>query len=127
MDDDGHSVASKRQIPGLDLSELDDGSAVVLAAAGIVDMAAAPALAERIGVILRRRPPVLIVDFTDVSFLATAGMSVLMEANRKSEELSISFRLIADGPVTVRPMQLLGIDDFFAIYPTVDAALRNLC
>ena len=109
----------------LELAERDDGSAVVLAATGIMDMGVAPDLADRVRAILRRRPSMLIVDLTGVTFLATAGMSVLMEARRKSAELSIVFRVVAQSPVTVKPMQLLGIDDLLAIYPTVGTALRE--
>jgi anti-anti-sigma factor len=110
----------------LKLAEQQDGDTVVVSAEGIVDMAAAPDLAGQIRAILRRRPSVLVVDLTDVDFLATAGMSVLMEADRKCEELAISFRVVARGPVTVKPMELLGIDDLLAIYPTVPAALDGV-
>jgi anti-anti-sigma factor len=110
----------------LKLAEQQDGDTVVVSAKGIVDMAAAPDLAGQIHAILRRRPSVLVVDLTDVDFLATAGMSVLMEADRKCEELAISFRVVARGPVTVKPMELLGIDDLLAIYPTVPAALDGV-
>ncbi len=99
---------------------------MVLAAAGIVDMAAAPILADQVGAILRRRPATLVVDFTGVTFLASAGMSVLLAADRKCEELSIPFRVVAHGSVTVKPMQLLGIDDLLDIYPNVDAALGGV-
>jgi anti-sigma B factor antagonist len=110
----------------LKLAERRDGDAVVLSAEGIVDVAAAPTLTDQIRAILRRRPAALVVDLTGVTFLATAGMSVLMEADRKSEELTIPFRVVAHGPVTVKPMQLLGIDDRLAIYPTVSAALHGV-
>jgi anti-sigma B factor antagonist len=109
----------------LTLAERHDGDAIVLSAEGIVDVAAAPTLTDQIRAILRQRPAVLVIDFTGVDFLATAGMSVLMEAHRKCEELNISFRVVAQGPVTVKSMQLLGIDDLLAIYPTVPTALHG--
>lgn len=98
---------------------------MVLAAAGNVDMASAPALADHVGRVLRRRPATFITDFTDVRFLATAGMSILMEADRRSQEVLTSFRVVAAGKVTARPMQLLGIDGLLDMYPTVAAALRG--
>jgi anti-sigma B factor antagonist len=110
----------------LTLAERRDGNAVVLSAEGIVDMAAAPTLTDQIRTILRERPAVLVVDLTGVDFLATAGMSVLMEADRKCRELDISFRVVARGPVTVKSMQILGIDDLLAIYPTVSTALDGV-
>jgi anti-sigma B factor antagonist len=119
------SVPVNRPSP-LSLAERDHGNAVVLTAEGIVDMAAAPELTDQIRAILRRRPAVVVVDLSAVSFLATAGMSVLMEADRKSGELGIPFRVVAHGPVTVIPMQLLGIDDLLGIYPTVAAALDGV-
>jgi anti-anti-sigma factor len=119
-----HALHDKPSL--LTLSERHDGDAVVLSAEGIVDMAAAPTLTDQIRAILRQRPAVLVIDLTGVTFLATAGMSVLMEANRKSEQLAISFRVVAQGPVTVKSMQLLGIDDLLAIYPTVSTALHDV-
>jgi anti-sigma B factor antagonist len=109
----------------LRLAERHDGNAFVLSADGIVDMAAAPALTDHIRAILRQRPAVLVIDLTGVNFLATAGMSVLMEAHRKCAELDISFRVVAQGPVTVNSMRLLGIDDLLAVYPTVSTALHG--
>lgn len=98
----------------------------MLSAAGIMDMAAAPILTEQIRAILRRRPKALVVDLTRVTFLATAGMSVLMETDRKSEELSIALKVVADGPVTAKPMELLGIHDLLDMYPTVEDALGGI-
>jgi anti-anti-sigma factor len=119
-----HALADKPSL--LKLAERRDGDAVVLSAEGIVDTAAAPTLTDQIRAILRRRPAVLVIDLSEVTFLATAGMSVLMEAHRKCEELDISFRVVAQGPVTVKSMQLLGIDDLLAIYPTVPTALNGI-
>jgi anti-sigma B factor antagonist len=119
-----HALHEKPSV--LTLAERHEGDAVVLSAEGIVDMAAAPTLTEQIRAILRQRPAALVVDLTGVTFLATAGMSVLMEAYRKSKELAICFRVVAQGPVTVKSMQLLGIDDLLAIYPTVSTALQGV-
>jgi anti-sigma B factor antagonist len=119
-----HALHAKPSL--LTLAERHEGDAVVLSAAGIVDMAAAPTLTDKIRAILRRRPAALVIDLSGVTFLATAGMSVLMEAYRKSEELAICLRVVAQGPVTVKSMQLLGIDDLLAIYPTVSTALQGV-
>jgi anti-sigma B factor antagonist len=109
---------------GFATTERSDGTAVILAVSGNVDMAAAPALADQVGGVLRRRPPVFIIDLTEVNFLTTAGMSILLQAHHKSEDLSLAFRVVADGPMTARPMQLLGIDDLLEMYPTLQSALN---
>lgn len=97
----------------------------VLALGGVIDMASAPQVAERIGAVLRERPALLIFDLSAVTFLATAGMSILMEAHRRCGELSLDCRVVAHGPVTLRPMQLLGIDHMLQLYDTVDLAIAG--
>lgn len=99
------------------------GEATILALSGIVDMAAAPMVADHVKAVLRERPSMLIVDLTEVTFLASAGMSVLMEAHYRCGELGLTFRVVARGSVTLRPMHLLGIDNLLHLYPTVDDAL----
>ncbi len=56
-------------------------------------------------------PPDLIVDFNDVTFLATAGMGVLIQGSHRSLDIGTAFRVVAAGHVTARPMQLLGVED----------------
>ncbi|WP_304108772.1 STAS domain-containing protein [Mycolicibacterium bacteremicum] len=97
----------------------------VLALGGVIDMASAPQVAEHVGAVLRERPALLIFDLSAVTFLATAGMSILMEAHRRCGELSLDCRVVAHGPVTLRPMQLLGIDHMLQLYDSVDLAISG--
>ena len=58
----------------------------VVSAAGTVDMLTSPKLEERIAAALVQKPAALVVDLTDVEFLASAGMSVLIAANQQVPE-----------------------------------------
>jgi anti-sigma B factor antagonist len=97
--------------------------ATVLVVSGTVDMATAPELTRRVGTALRAAPRELVLDLTEVDFLATAGMSVIMEAHRVRGDADLPMRVVARGPATVRPMQLLGIDGLLDLHPTVESAL----
>ncbi|MDT5067556.1 MAG: anti-sigma factor antagonist, partial [Mycobacterium sp.] len=70
-------------------------------------------------------PTGVIVDLTDVKFLASAGMSVLVTAH---EEIAAKagFGVVADGPATSRPMRLVGLDRTITLYRTIDAALADI-
>jgi anti-sigma B factor antagonist len=96
---------------------------VVVGVAGELDMVTAPRLTESIQDTLRNEPSSVIVDLTDVEFLASAGMTVLIAAHDHSGE-SVQFAVVADGPATGRPMHLIGVDTLLTIYPTLDAALE---
>lgn len=97
------------------------GDAVVLAVSGEVDMITAPDLDAHTSHALQDRPPVLVIDLTEVTFLGSAGMSSLVAAGRDSEGTAV--RIVATGSATARPMQLVGLDQLLAIHPTREAAL----
>jgi anti-sigma B factor antagonist len=104
------------------VSEKWDGGVVVVSAAGVVDMLTAPQLQECLKTALEQKPTGLVVDFTDVEFLASAGMGVLISVQ---DELppDVSFCVVADGPATSRPLKLVGIADLIKLYATLDEAL----
>lgn len=100
------------------------GSVAVVSASGAIDMLTAPELAHRIEATLLKQPKAVVVDLTDVDFLASAGMQVLVAA----QEAASGARLVvaADGPATSRPLKITGITDIIDMYPTLDEALENV-
>lgn len=96
---------------------------VVVEVCDVVDMLTAPLLGTAIGTALADTPRGLIIDLTNVTFLASAGMTVLMQAREQVGE-SIGFAVVADGPVTSRPLRIVGLDDVLRLQPTLDDALR---
>lgn len=101
-------------------------SITVLSVHGDVDLASAPALTESIDAVLAESPPDgLIVDLTDVPFLASMGMTVLIEANRRVGD-DTAFAVVADGPSTERPLKMMGLENSFTIYTDLDAAITAL-
>ena len=101
------------------------GSVAVVSATGAVDMLTAPQLAQSIRTSLGKQPKVLIVDLTNVDFLASAGMQVLVAAH---EDAGSDRRLVvvADGPATSRPLKITGITDFIDLYSSLDEALESV-
>jgi anti-sigma B factor antagonist len=101
-----------------------DGIAV-LAVTGELDLVTAPRLNAVVVDVIAKAPAVLIIDLTDVGFLASAGMTALVVASDDVSEAT-RFAVVADGPATSRPMKLVGLDAVFTIYPSLDAALDEL-
>jgi anti-anti-sigma factor len=97
----------------------------VVAVSGDLDMLTAPELSDAIQATARRMPAVLIVDLSEVDFLASAGINVLITAQEELEP-SVRFGVVADGPATSRPLRLIGVDIVVALYRTLDEALSNL-
>ncbi|MGD9619392.1 MAG: STAS domain-containing protein [Mycolicibacterium sp.] len=94
----------------------------VVSVSGVVDMLTSSQLEGGINDILAKEPVAVVVDFTDVDFLASAGMGVLVAAHDKAGS-EVAFCVVADGPATSRPLKLVGIAELVNMYPTLDEAL----
>jgi anti-anti-sigma factor len=97
----------------------------VLSVDGVVDLATSPPLEELISQLIDEGPKALIMDLTAVSFLASVGLRILAETHERVGGAG-KFAVVATGPVTARPIQLTKLDEFLALYPTVDDALAAL-
>lgn len=98
--------------------------ATVLTVAGEVDLATAPALESSIEAILNGKPAALIIDLSAVSFLASAGMAVLVATHQRAGE-STAIAVVADGPATSRQLRMTNLDQVFAVHSTLEAALAG--
>lgn len=99
------------------------GETVVLAVVGEVDLVTAPVLEESISTAFAQEPDMVIVDLSEVSFLASVGMSILIGSNERAGDTR--FRLVASGAATYRPLELTGVTDTISIFPTRDQALAE--
>lgn len=101
------------------------GRTVVVAAVGTVDVLTAPQLTEAVEAVLTESPSAVIIDLTEVDFLASHGMRVLIQAHN-SMAPEMAFLVVADGPITARPMKLIGLTEIITVYPTLGEALLGL-
>jgi anti-sigma B factor antagonist len=99
-------------------------STVVVSCAGVLDMVTAPYLQERLNAVVDRQPSVLIIDLSDVEFLASHGMNVLVTVRRRTAA-EVGFAVVADGPVTSRPLKLIGLAEMINMCPTLDQAYEK--
>lgn len=91
----------------------------------VVDLATAPALEDAIDELLSEQPKALIIDLSGVTFLASVGLRLLVSTHEKVSP-SGQFAVVASGPITSRPIQLTRLNEVFAMYPTLDEALRGV-
>ncbi|WP_307793236.1 STAS domain-containing protein [Amycolatopsis sp. MtRt-6] len=99
--------------------------AVVLAVAGEVDLLSAPVLGSEVTTALANAPDLLVIDLTDVSFLASIGITVLLEARREAGA-GTRIRVVApEAGVVHRTLRLTGLLDALAVAATRDEALTG--
>lgn len=103
--------------PALDTA-LDHPRAGValLTVAGEVDTVTAPHLGLALDRLLDERADVLVADLTDVTFLASSGLAVLIQAAHRADGTGRRLRLVASGRQVRRPLEITGTDQLFDLH-----------
>ena len=89
----------------MDASTTRDGAAAAVTVSGFIDSETAPKLDALMDGLFADGARRLDVDLTDVSFLSSAGLSVLISAHRRSDE----FRLRRGNRIVDRLIELTGL------------------
>jgi anti-sigma B factor antagonist len=96
--------------------------AVVVAAAGDLDIGTAPVLRARARAVLDDRPGALIVDLDEIGFCGSAGLQVLAELVAATGDGGVPLAVVADRHPVLRVVRLSRLDEAFALHATVDDA-----
>ena len=88
-----------------------------------LDAAAAPALRERLIGLLRPGMRLLVLDLSRVRSCDSAGLAVLVGAQRRARLLGIVLRLAAPSPPVAKLLRLTGLDHSLTICPDLGSAL----
>lgn len=98
--------------------------AVIVEASGEIDMLTAPGLEHQLQQAVACSPRRLVLDLTDVTFLASAGLALLVRACRDCGDAT-DLRVIAATSATQRPIELTGLVDDLRIHHDRAEALNT--
>jgi anti-sigma B factor antagonist len=98
------------------------GGTAVVAVGGEIDLSTAPAFEAAIATALKDEPPVLVIDLSDVTFMASVGLRILVATHEEFRK-SVQVAVVANNPATSRPIQMTGLHEIISLHPTLDQAL----
>jgi anti-sigma B factor antagonist len=102
------------------------GDGVVIAAlSGDLDMAAVPAVRERLLGLLRPGAIRLVVDMSAVRYADASGLEALVNTRRRAVLLGGALHLAALQPEVARVLTATGLSRRLGTYPTVQAAIDD--
>ncbi|MGY1609714.1 MULTISPECIES: STAS domain-containing protein [unclassified Geodermatophilus] len=111
--------------PAADLLTVDvipaDG-AVRIVCTGEVDCSTAPELREAVDGALAGGPPVVTVDLEAVTFLDSAGLSVLAVAHRTADRAGTRLRVLVGTRAVARALQVTGLWELLGAEQVVPGA-----
>lgn len=110
--------------PRITVSTENYNGAVVVVVAGDVDLLTAPKLEQTVWTALDTRPAVLVIDLSEVGFLASAGLGVLVKMYNAMDGHT-RLRVIASNRETWRPLEVTGLLEILAVYATREEAVQG--
>lgn len=100
-------------------------SATVIRLSGEVDMSRSPGVHQALVEVLQGRPARLVIDLTEVSYMDSSGVGVLVDALRRMRTTSGKLALVAVAPRVLSVLQITKLDQFFEMYSTLQEALAT--
>jgi anti-anti-sigma factor len=96
-----------------------ENHSVVVRAMGEVDILTAPRLSTQLDLAeaIVVPPAPVVLDLTGLTFLGSAGLSVLLAHHRRCAELGSRLEIVPGGRAVTRPLAVTGIDQVITIIP----------
>jgi anti-sigma B factor antagonist len=97
----------------------------VLAVRGEIDVASAPEFHASLSDLIGQGHEVVMVDLSEVSFIDSTGLGVLVGAEKEMRQSSRDLRLVVTQPQITRLLELTGLDEVFTVLSSTSDAVRT--
>ena len=113
--------------PQFELSDesLDERTHLI-AVRGEVHVSTAPEFSERLNEAIATGKTGVVIDMTDVEFIDSTGLSVLLNALRRVTRQQGSLALVVSNPTVLRLFEITRLDSTFDIAPTRAEAISRV-
>jgi len=109
----------------LSVDAVDERTAVVTVR-GEIHLATAPEFSERLNEVIAAGNTGVVVDLTEVGFIDSTGLSVLLNGLRRITRAGGSLVLVCTNPTVLRLFQVTKMDTTFTILPSRVQALERV-
>lgn len=110
----------------MEIVETREGGAVVVAPTGRVDSTTSSRLERHLSILLAGGEYRIVVDFTRVEYISSAGLRVMLVLARRVKDARGSLALCAMGAPVRHVFELAGFMPLFAVDGSRDAAVRRV-
>ena len=102
-----------------------NGDRTVVEVTGEIDVYTAPALREELSSLIDAESTDIVVDLTQVSFMDSTGLGVLVGALKKVRTLGGDLQLVISQEKILKVFRITALTQVFSIHATVDEALAH--
>jgi anti-sigma B factor antagonist len=102
------------------------GDVKIVSLRGRLDANTSPAVEERLMRLLDQGERQLVLDFSDLTYISSVGLRVLVLAAKVLQKTRGKLALVAPGRHIYEIFQIAGFTTLFPIFPTCDEAVSHL-
>lgn len=113
------------EVPQFEMTVPQVSGVPVLKVRGEIDVASAQDFHASISDIIGGGPEVVIVDMSEVSFIDSTGLGVLVSAEKETREAGKDLRLVVTQPQIMKLLELTGLDEVFTVLSSTKDAVRT--
>jgi anti-sigma B factor antagonist len=96
------------------------GGSAVVDVAGEIDVYTSPVLQEKLVEVLRDGSSNIVLDLSDVTFLDSTGLGVLITALKRCRNADGDLELVTAQPNVLKVLEITGLNDVFKIRSSLD-------
>jgi anti-sigma B factor antagonist len=116
---------ARKEYPQAVRDVMQHGNATVVKLTGEVDMSHSPSVHQTLVEVLEGRPARLVIDLTEVSYMDSSGVGILVDALRRMRTSGGKLALVAVAPRVLSVLQITKLDQFFEMHSTLQEALAT--
>ncbi|MDQ6776068.1 MAG: STAS domain-containing protein [Actinomycetota bacterium] len=105
----------------IDVRRTDD--ATVVSVSGELDLVSSTGLEEALEQLDGSEPPFVILDLSDVEFMDSAGLAVVVRAHQRADSAGTRFAVVSAVPQVRRLLSLTGMDERVTVAQTPEELL----
>lgn len=105
------------------MSTTEQDGRTIVTVAGELDVHTAPQLDAQLSPLTRTAEPSIIVDLTDVKFIDSTGLGILVTALKHVRENEGKLNVVVTTPRVLRVFALTGLDVVIPLHATLEEAL----
>ncbi|MCE5316993.1 MAG: STAS domain-containing protein [Parachlamydia sp.] len=109
----------------VEVKEEKKGDILILRMRGRLDAVSSPATEKKVFECINSGQSKLILDFSGISYLSSAGMRMLLSTTKKLKSLSGRLVVSSVNPNVMDVLKMSGFDHVLDLSPTEDEALRK--
>ena len=103
----------------------DRNDYALVTASGEIDAATADSVADAVSAALSEGYKTVVLDFTNVTFIDSTGLGVLVKSHRAAEATDAMFAVVHPTPQTRKLIRVLGLDQLLHVYDSLEQALDD--